>query len=594
MSYKSNIIHIVSFLLIIILSVNSCTACKDIIATGDATAGDYNFLMKVRDPSRPGLQVLVHIPKGYEYTYHHPWTGKPMDFRVQNSYIGVTSEQDMLPHIVKSGMVLTTAGLAFGDADSLSRWINPTRFAWDDFDWIRYSAEQAGTESEAIHLLTDKAVNQLHAPGVSENMCLVGPEKGYMIEADAYRYTVKEIVDDVDVISNYPRKLWDTQIIRSRFIADEYNASVTDTVTERECVHLNSIARIKILNITQNEIKVRQIPFFTNIGYHDGKPTFLMPSVTISLGENKTVGDFYLSLKNISDNKATIYLTTAVHAWEQTLLKRIVPKKGTITVEDLMNWSRIQAKDVPDVRPMCEEAYPYEGVAIYQIPKKQFQIASKGWFSANHACSSIYVPFHSSNTEIDKAYKTSEAAKISYDLYQNYSDSLLHLIKSIEEVFLTENNVFDRWIHKSIHQEKIQINVLTSVDTTMQKQAWIMQKLFHDISKLEKKQQHTLFNYSKQLWCDNYSTTMISMGSILNQTNSIENISFFNKAVMQLMETTCNCFINITQTIGHSTEKLVDTYHQAIQLLDQNQYNKAANLFQHILIQCRSYFICPS
>ena len=56
--------------------VLSCTTkgCKDIVACGDSTAGDYNLLLKVRDPSRPGVQVLCIVPEGYEYTYHHPWT----------------------------------------------------------------------------------------------------------------------------------------------------------------------------------------------------------------------------------------------------------------------------------------------------------------------------------------------------------------------------------------------------------------------------------------------------------------------------------------------------------------------------------------
>lgn len=50
---------IFTIILFLNLTVSDSTkACKDIIACGDATAGDYNLLLKVRDPSRPGLQVL--------------------------------------------------------------------------------------------------------------------------------------------------------------------------------------------------------------------------------------------------------------------------------------------------------------------------------------------------------------------------------------------------------------------------------------------------------------------------------------------------------------------------------------------------------
>ena len=95
--------------------------------TPPATAGNYSLLLKVRDPSRPGLQVLCRVPEGTQYTYHYPWTGKPWDFIVTHTFFGVATQGDTLPNIVKAGMVLTDAGLAFGDADTLSNWVNPTK-----------------------------------------------------------------------------------------------------------------------------------------------------------------------------------------------------------------------------------------------------------------------------------------------------------------------------------------------------------------------------------------------------------------------------------------------------------------------------------
>ena len=91
--------------------------CKDIIAVNDATQGEYNLLLKVRDPSRPGPQVLCIITKGYTYSYHHPWTGKRISFTVDQTYIGVTTQDDTIPNIVKSGMALSEAGIAYGQGD---------------------------------------------------------------------------------------------------------------------------------------------------------------------------------------------------------------------------------------------------------------------------------------------------------------------------------------------------------------------------------------------------------------------------------------------------------------------------------------------
>ena len=64
-----SILFVTFLLLNIFLSFNT-KACKDIIVCGDATDGDYNLLLKVRDPSRPGLQVLCIVPEGYEYDYY--------------------------------------------------------------------------------------------------------------------------------------------------------------------------------------------------------------------------------------------------------------------------------------------------------------------------------------------------------------------------------------------------------------------------------------------------------------------------------------------------------------------------------------------
>ena len=131
---------IFTIILFLNLTVSDSTkACKDIIACGDATAGDYNLLLKVRDPSRPGLQVLCIVPEGYEYTYRHPWTGKDMKFETKHKFIGVATEGDTIPNIVKAGMSLSDAGISYGDADTGSNWKNPTRYAWDDFDWILYA-----------------------------------------------------------------------------------------------------------------------------------------------------------------------------------------------------------------------------------------------------------------------------------------------------------------------------------------------------------------------------------------------------------------------------------------------------------------------
>ena len=77
-----NIIFTLFIVSNVLLSIN-VKGCKDIIAVGDATEGDYNLLLKVRDPSRPGLKFFASYPKdmnipiiihGLEKHYNLPYS----------------------------------------------------------------------------------------------------------------------------------------------------------------------------------------------------------------------------------------------------------------------------------------------------------------------------------------------------------------------------------------------------------------------------------------------------------------------------------------------------------------------------------------
>ena len=87
-SLKITVILFFLTLLFNVVSVTTVPACKDIISVGNVNEGDYNLLMKVRDPSRSGLQVLSIIPESYEYTYNHPRNGKEMTFTTEYKFIG--------------------------------------------------------------------------------------------------------------------------------------------------------------------------------------------------------------------------------------------------------------------------------------------------------------------------------------------------------------------------------------------------------------------------------------------------------------------------------------------------------------------------
>ncbi len=500
MEYRGKISLSLSILILFVSSVMLPIgkSCKDIIVTPPATAGDYSFFLKVRDPSREGLQVLCRVPHGTRYTYHHPWSGRPWEFNVTHTFIGVTTAGDVLPNIVKAGMVVTDAGLAFGDADTLSYWKNPTKNAWDDFDWLRYAYQSANNEDEATALLTSDAVDRLHAPGVTENLFIVGPSKAVVIEADVYHYSIKDF-SGIMAMSNYPKELWRTEVLLSVPIASSFDATKETWVRQGQTLRLNSICGIRVLDINQSSIKVKPVPFFVFHQYG------IDDEITIQLGERATIGPYSVRFLEMKDARVKIALSTVNYAWEKEVLSKIQPLTGHITTGDMMGWSRLHTSDLDGLRPLCEDVNIYETAMVYKIPKEHADYLSSGWFSANHPCASIYVPVHICDDTIYESYQNGDAASLSLNLLHKYGHgTLTPLCKSIESVFFIENELNEIIAHGMIHAGSNFTAFLTAADQSMQEQAFLTEQLW----------MHTP-NASRwvieNIWRGNYSTSLQQM-----------------------------------------------------------------------------------
>ena len=259
--------------------------CKEIIAMNPTTRGEYNLHMKVRDPSRHGVQVLFICEPGYQYTYQHPQTGQSMEFTVEHRVIGTTSIDDQPPEIMKPGMVLTDCGISYGTNDCPSlMYTNPSRYAWDDFDWIRYAYQIAETEDEAVELLTKEVVDELHATDIGETLYVVGPHKGFAIEADAYNYHVEEI-KELYIKSNYPEFLWDVCSSDQYKYAPHFETLFNDWAREHQVIKLGPKCAlgVTITQISKEKITAKAFP-------GNGQ------EVTINMGENKSLGNFRVGL----------------------------------------------------------------------------------------------------------------------------------------------------------------------------------------------------------------------------------------------------------------------------------------------------------
>jgi hypothetical protein len=566
---KNIVILLVIFYLPISLSF-TVVGCKDIIACGNSTDGDYNLLLKVRDPSRPGLQVLTIVPNGYEYEFNHPWTGKKINFIVDNKYIGIASKDDVIPNIVKSGMVLTDKGLAFGDADTNSNWINPTKYAWDDFDWIRYSCEKAANINEAVELLTEDVVDKYHAPGVTENLFVIGPDNGYIIEADAFQYSINELTNNVGVMSNYPKNLWKSQILKSYKISSSFDFNKTDYFKEGDNIKLNSFYGVKILEINDKSIVARQIPIFKiNLNMF----IFVGEKIEINLGERKTVGDFSLEVLEIKNNSVKVRLCNKFKAWEDKMLNYISPEYGNINIKDMMNWSRLKSSDLDGLRGMCEGFYKDEAVSIYKIPKNNYDVLSIGWFSPSQACSSIFVPFHNSNYDIYDAYENGDAAQLCQNLFQIYGYDNLSCFEKVENVFLYETEIIETVSLNNIDTKDIVSEILTIFDMSVQKQAYLLETTWLELNNInnsfEKKLLSEIINRTFEA---NYSNSLINMKNSILEINNFSSSFQIIDNIITIALNICESRIDIANIIGKQSDEALEYYILGEEFIENFEY----------------------
>jgi len=435
--------------------------CKNVMVLGNATAGDYNLLLKVRDPARVGYQALCIVPKGYEYTYHSPWLGYPMHFVVKNKFIGTVTEGDAPPNIVKAGMLINDAGIAYGDADTLSYLVNPTRNAWDDFDWLRYSAQNSKNLKEAVSML-QYVVTRLHAPAGAENIFVVNATMGAVIEADAINFEARYFKDGIVVQSNYPKLLWKKHLIYPIFVGKSFYSNFSGWVGKGERISLGGLTGIKIVQIKNDSIVLRMYPF----GFRE----------EIRKGEGTKVGNFYVCLEEIKDGKALIGVWYEYFIWEKKVKDVLNEKYGKIKLEDLMEISRLHSSDLDGLRGMCEGGY--EAATIYKINRSYPGMLSSIWFAANQ-CSSIFVPVHICDYDMYDAYENGKAARVAHSLLTKYGHGkITKWCVEAEKRFINETERVERKAMELIEKgdyENASI-VLTTSDIKLQMEAMLIEE----------------------------------------------------------------------------------------------------------------------
>jgi len=466
--------------------------CKLIMAVGNATAGNYNLLLKVRDPARPGLQVLCSIPSGYEYYYHHPWLPYKMHFVVKKGFIGTTTVDDTPPNIIKAGMLMNDAGIAIGDADTISYLTNPSPYAWDDFDWMRYAMESAGSIDDAIELLTEDAVSKMHASSVAENFFVVAPDKAAIVEADAFNYRINEIENGMEIQSNYPEMLWNIHLIYPIFTASSFNTTFTGWVKKGDVIKLGGFMGVAISEVYSDHIMAHLFP----IGVKK----------RIDAGRGMQIGNFWIEVKEIDDNRARIFMCFNYYEWEKKIMGFVENKTGNITLADMMMLSRIHSSDIEGLRGMCQGGY--EVATVYKIMRQYPRFLSSLWFAPDQ-CSSIFVPVHICDMDIYDAYENGEAHSIAMKLLEKYGHGVLTpVFEEVEKEFINETEKVEEKARHLLMEGRVEeaIYMLTLADMDMQMKAITMEKAWLNASYLSDELFPQVYSLLKEM-CRNYDNS---------------------------------------------------------------------------------------
>ena len=154
---------------------------------------------------------------------------------------------------------------------------------------------------------------------------------------------------------------------------------------------------------------------------------------------------------------------------------------------------------------MCEDQNTNEAAMIFSIPAEYASLLGNAWFSANHPCSSIYVPVHICDDDFFDPYETGEAAALSLELLHKYGHgNLTPLCQNVETVFFLENDINENLAYHMILNGSNITGFLTSLDKGMQEQAFLTEQLWLTTPK-------SLQGIITTLWTTNYTYSLQRM-----------------------------------------------------------------------------------
>jgi len=233
---------------------------------------------------------------------------------------------------------------------------------------------------------------------------------------------------------------------------------------------------------------------------------------------------------------------------------------------------------------MCEDFFKYEAVAIYRIPKENYKILSMGWFSPNHACSSIYVPFHICNTDIYSPYESGESAQLSLDLLNEYGHgNLVDIYSNTEDIFLGELEVIEENILSNSYNDDLISDFLTIFDMSLQKQAFLTEEIWIQASRIiNQNTKKEIIEIISEIWDTNYTYSLNKMKQALLDLEKITRSNEIIENIQKIALDICKSKVDILKLIGKEVQGFEKKYYNAEKLIENGEYGESFKILQDL------------
>ncbi len=151
-----------------------------------------------------------------------------------------------------------------------------------------------------------------------------------------------------------------------------------------------------------------------------------------------------------------------------------------------------------------------------------------------------------------------------------------------EDVFLYENNYIETTAFKLLNDRKNISNFITISDNSIQKQAYLTEKIWYELSE----ESDITIKIISTIWKDNYYDSLKSMEKALNDLKDKPSTDSIQNEIVDIALDICKTRITLVNTIGYDTKYIDSQYEQARKLITNRYYKDGFDILKNSYYNC--------